>query len=436
MVLKNNKGSALFQYAIIIGLIALTLVPVFLMFGNNIKEAFTSYSASFDANNKIIDENYKLTHPFNIKPGELGGSADNPIRKCVNETCAIDYGNLVLNGIPENFSELVQTSGGNGGTEEVLDLLSQLAQQLEENPDVPPDEVDKIKKLIDRGKQIAKAEKFFEEKIKPYKSDLQVYLNAKADLLNNFIFGDRSQANFDQGISNLNAQYQTILDNYYNDPNNQMVINVDGKDVNLNVRNVHYLLDPTSTLYFNNNELVAGGRTDERDFAMEYAFSKGLDPMTAQQQIQNNSYEMYLNGDIPIETKDLNSYMFNSYNFTNNTNFARMIPYNEATLSPVGEYLTELKTVLNSNSSIPAAQEITKVLSKEIFDIFKNVDSQSAGIFDGVDHNISTGPTFTFSDPANNMYQSPSQTTRLDLNIICSSRRGEYNPDNDACNKR
>lgn len=133
MVAKKNEGSSLSQYAIIIALIALALVPILMLFGNNIKSILDSYSSMFEANNKIIEEHIADNSNNQLKGGQLGGTPSNPVKECKDSSCTIDFGDFILTGLPENFGELTETSGTSGGEDLLADLLTQIAEQRKES---------------------------------------------------------------------------------------------------------------------------------------------------------------------------------------------------------------------------------------------------------------------------------------------------------------
>jgi hypothetical protein len=49
---------------------------------------------------------------------------------CNNGVCTVQVGNILLDGIPENFSDFVQTSGSAIGTDTIAGLLRQIAEQV------------------------------------------------------------------------------------------------------------------------------------------------------------------------------------------------------------------------------------------------------------------------------------------------------------------
>ncbi len=181
----RTKGNAIAQYGIIIALVALALVPVFYLFGKNIVDYFANFKNMLGGNNTNVVEQPVSTTPeamppapvatAAIKAGELGGTPDQPQLVCKNGICAIDYGDFVLNGIPENFNDFVLSSGTSGGTTTITDLLMQLAQQYKDNGKLEESEI--IKKLAITGHNIAAIQKYSEKMINSCNKDIQCLKN-------------------------------------------------------------------------------------------------------------------------------------------------------------------------------------------------------------------------------------------------------------------
>lgn len=164
--MNKNSGASLFEYIVILSIIAVSLVPIYFLFGKNIVNHLTSlfYSAETINNNmnqNIMDNESRLIVSGNVAPGNLNGTADNPVKKCVDNTCSIDFGTYVLNGIPDNFNEIIETSGASGGTEELIGLLKQLAEQLDD-PATPLDEGKDYRDMANLGHLIARMQESFE----------------------------------------------------------------------------------------------------------------------------------------------------------------------------------------------------------------------------------------------------------------------------------
>lgn len=167
----NRKifGSALTQYAIIIGLLAVVLIPSFFIMGSLINENFKGFSSIFSNKDEQTET---TTNPNTTTPttnpiipallgGSLGGTPENPVKECDNGVCNIDYGELMLQGLPDNFTELVETSGTAAGTTELTNMLDQMIAQMEGNVDAQ--ELQQMKDLANMGHLMADYEKYVED---------------------------------------------------------------------------------------------------------------------------------------------------------------------------------------------------------------------------------------------------------------------------------
>lgn len=137
--MRKNKGASLSQYALIIALIAIALVPVFLILGKSIFshfEHFSDYLKNKDTSSDVEVSSTSTTTSTDLKGGALGGTSDKPVKECVDSVCTVDYGEFILQGIPADVSDFIQSSGTSGDTSMFADLLDQLAYQLAEKGDV------------------------------------------------------------------------------------------------------------------------------------------------------------------------------------------------------------------------------------------------------------------------------------------------------------
>ncbi|MGD9581789.1 MAG: Flp family type IVb pilin [Vampirovibrionia bacterium] len=152
--MRDIKGSALSQYAIIIGLVALAVIPVFVIFGNTIVSQFSFFkeclspSVQTQSSNQSTS-NTSTTTASDLKTGPLGGTTQLPVKECTDGKCDIDFGEYILTGIPENFKNYVESAGTSGGTDKLLSLLGQMADQLE--ADGNQDGADELRELANVG---------------------------------------------------------------------------------------------------------------------------------------------------------------------------------------------------------------------------------------------------------------------------------------------
>lgn len=133
--MSYNKGASMAQYAIIVALVGVALCGTFLTLGKTISEQLASMHLIFADNNVVLQNNAieEAIREVSLVAGSLEGTLKTPVRDCVDGTCALDYGEFTLNGIPDNFGTFVETSGTAGGTDLLSSLIDQVADYLEES---------------------------------------------------------------------------------------------------------------------------------------------------------------------------------------------------------------------------------------------------------------------------------------------------------------
>lgn len=187
-MVRNIKGASLAQYAILIGILVTILVPAYFMFGGTIVSQLEKYTTVFAGINDTMASNSITTSattsstttstttttttsplitdpvfPPPATPGSLGGSPSDPVRVCSGGMCSIDYGTYVFNGIPDDFSEFVETSGTTAGTEVVLNALDSLIEAVENGSiTMTTQELSYIKDLANKGHLLAAGERAIE----------------------------------------------------------------------------------------------------------------------------------------------------------------------------------------------------------------------------------------------------------------------------------
>ncbi|MEW5821763.1 MAG: hypothetical protein AB1782_16330 [Cyanobacteriota bacterium] len=135
-----NKGQNLVEFVIIIAIVVLAGIVVYTFLGDNIHSTYMSSLEKsksykpFDFHASNNNDN-SITYSI-IEGGSLGGKPEAPVKECYNSECTIDYGEFILQGIPTNFGELIETSGTSAGQKELLSLIEQIALQLEQSGDV------------------------------------------------------------------------------------------------------------------------------------------------------------------------------------------------------------------------------------------------------------------------------------------------------------
>ncbi|MEW5819829.1 MAG: hypothetical protein AB1782_06530, partial [Cyanobacteriota bacterium] len=141
--MRKKVGASLSQYAILLGVLLLILIPAFFAMGDIIYSNFNHFL-------NVLKGNSETVASSSTAPGESSaititngngktnpgiGSPEDPIKTCVDKTCTLDFGEFILTGLPEDFDEYVEASGTSGGTEKLFALLEQIAQQLEDEGD-------------------------------------------------------------------------------------------------------------------------------------------------------------------------------------------------------------------------------------------------------------------------------------------------------------
>lgn len=122
----QGKGQNLVETLIILSVIIVGTIVALTLLGNNIGN---TYNLAADKVTKF--KPFGMDTSFITTAGSLGGTPDNPVQQCSAGTCGIDFGDFVLNGIPENFGDFVQTSGTSGGADQLADIFAQLAEQMQ-----------------------------------------------------------------------------------------------------------------------------------------------------------------------------------------------------------------------------------------------------------------------------------------------------------------
>jgi hypothetical protein len=106
-----NKGQNLTEFVILIILVSIIAIVALSSMGTNITQLFNACNVkigAFDPFGGLLNNSIKSS---TVEPGKLGGTETKAVKSCVDGVCAIDFGDYVLNGIPENFSVVTETSG-------------------------------------------------------------------------------------------------------------------------------------------------------------------------------------------------------------------------------------------------------------------------------------------------------------------------------------
>ena len=269
--MKRSKriGSVLSQYGIIIGLVVLAIIPIFIIFGNNIVGYFTQFNELLKSNNTNLSSTSSSNNgnssnsssstgtstassttsnttssntTSSVSAGQLGGTPEKPVSNCVNNSCTIDYGEFILNGVPANLDEYMQSAGASGVTEALAAVLDQLiAQSPEINSSL---DINLLKQLAERGHSFANLENNMEEYAQKYLDDPtnitvssqfisnstilaqgsdRIFFESILDQINNQLDGSTDQAdkNMKEIVNLLTAEIITLAD-YMTDKGNNV----------------------------------------------------------------------------------------------------------------------------------------------------------------------------------------------------------------------
>lgn len=136
---RNLKGAAIAQYAIIIVLIALGCLAAYTILGKTIVDKLSGFLGVQNDINTHLSENTgssSTTSTATALPGSLGGTTAAPQEDCTGSMCTVDYGDFILTGVPENYQDFVEAQGTSGGTDKLVSVINQLADQLEADGDL------------------------------------------------------------------------------------------------------------------------------------------------------------------------------------------------------------------------------------------------------------------------------------------------------------
>lgn len=162
---RSNRGNVLAQYGIVIALVSIAIIPVFFLFGKTIVSQFTAfynglsadYTETSDANTGNTGGNSGNTGN-NGNTGNTGGgnnqtgpSQQNPVVSCSGSSCEIDFGDYVLEGIPGDFKNYVNSTGSSGGTESLMTVLDEIIA----NADLPDDQKNLLQELSNAGHNLS-----------------------------------------------------------------------------------------------------------------------------------------------------------------------------------------------------------------------------------------------------------------------------------------
>jgi Flp pilus assembly pilin Flp len=202
-IMRIQKGSSVSQYAIIIVLIALALVPVLYILGKNISENFNSFSQGLENKDTQQDGSTSISNStLTVAGGELGGTPDKPVKVCDNSSCTVDYGDFVLQGIPADLNSFLQSSGTSGTTKLFAGMLDQITAQIEKEDN--SEEVQALKDLANLQHYTAEIQKIVEEAAKKCDNQYSSFTSSNVSVFESSCFkSELSKANMPTIPANL-----------------------------------------------------------------------------------------------------------------------------------------------------------------------------------------------------------------------------------------
>lgn len=424
--MRKIKGASLFQYAIILGLVALMAVPVYFTLGQTIVDhlkAFYSSIVDINENADINGDSAKLSIVSeSVKAGDLGGEPKAPVMNCVKTICAIDYGTIILNGVPANFNEIVETSGTAGGTDEILALLEQVAEQKAKDPETTPQELEDLSNLIARGREIVAIEKIYDGFMANFLPDvnglvadrnsIDYYNIVKASKVSYVNDVDKAEwpvniSDYEKTTYDFTPEFAALkkdVETKYSDMQKMrgstpLELSINGESVDVKgAMDLYMMLNPSAVIHVSD-----AGKADL--MVSKTAFNT------------SNDIEDYLTGKVNIQ----------AYKDT----LTGLPPEVEGTgyftTSPVSYFLQQLDSVM-ANSKDPTVKDLTATLSDEVLKISQRASESYLTVNNYIWSGKETYSDFeTLKNPA-------AETTRLDLLIICTSNGGDFDSTTNDCN--
>lgn len=392
-------GASLFQYAIVIVLVVLAATPAYLLLGDQVNTQLLSFSDTMGETS--IQAKINRTEPGdvvngNIEAGQFGGSSTNPVKYCVGDDCAIDFGKdsqIVLNNVPANYGEIVETTGS-AGTEQVLELVSQVAQQIEEKELATPEQVAKINNLLRLGNDIAMIEKVVEESYQGKEDQLIEFTSKRNDLVQLYQAEGITRDEYYAQDQDLRNEYSSLISSLKNYGAGNKTLS-DGTEFRADSTWVSYLLNPKSSIGINNDTGIVS--------------SAGMC-------VSTYDYNDLISGAV-----DLNS------------SSTTISDSSTSVGSPVGQYMKELKSLLDEDELDPAIINLTQTLSEEVYEVSQNL-FEKAHLVTSLDHSV----YYLYDEDHKEKMQDiiknpPSETTSLDMKIICASSGGKYDSNTGSC---
>ncbi|MEA2022288.1 MAG: hypothetical protein U9N08_07425, partial [Candidatus Caldatribacteriota bacterium] len=166
---KRQKGSALIDYMLPTALIGIVVgLGLYYMFSENLFTKFITASANMKVD---LAKGQAVIGHFKEDSSSLV-YYDTPTQSCTEGTCIIDFGPFPLTGLPENFSEFIETSGSAGATDKLFAIAEQIADYLKDTGDL--EGAKEFRELANLGHFMSDIQETVEDELKSCQSESDV----------------------------------------------------------------------------------------------------------------------------------------------------------------------------------------------------------------------------------------------------------------------
>lgn len=165
----RSKGNALTQYAIVLALLAVVLVPSFFMIGGTITQNFVDFYETLSGK-KYAHNTQSAQQTANSQDGNVSEGVN---INCNGNDCEISINEAITLDISGDLSEIIETSGAAGATDHLASALSQLADQAE-SLNVSEEDKRLIYQLADQAKVLSQ----YEQNAEQYSKDITTIIDA------------------------------------------------------------------------------------------------------------------------------------------------------------------------------------------------------------------------------------------------------------------
>lgn len=213
--MNRNSGQSLVEFAVVGGIIIIIAVIALSALGKNVFNLFGGSKAKYEVyqpfqkgNNENNNANSGNNNKPAPEPAEFEPSPSNPKITCSGNSCTLDFGDYVIEGIPGDFSDYIQSSGTSGGTDYLATILEQVADQA------PVDQETKnlIRQLSTHGHGIAIVEYNLDDLIQTH-FEHETFQNAEG-LLGELMTGT-DMTGFESVLENINNSMGSNADPAY-----------------------------------------------------------------------------------------------------------------------------------------------------------------------------------------------------------------------------